>query len=125
MRLLYDRFATATRLCTGPEPIKTRLNFAWLEQLDGIQPADMPESLQQEFRALRRAMHAVKPLPDEPHATAAIRKMSASQAAQHARTILKVATELHALCLSHERPSDTDSQQLVFDRDLTAPKRLN
>lgn len=125
MRPLYDRFMSAMRSCLGPEPIKARLSSAWLGHLDAIQPADMPESLQQEFRSLRRDMYAVKALPDEAEPTAAIRKMSAAQAGQHAITIMKLTFELQALCLSHDNRNDSESQQLVFGRDVIVPERLN
>jgi hypothetical protein len=125
MRNLYDRFAAAMRTCVGPEPIKVRLNAAWLEHLDVIQPAEMPDILQQEFRTLRRAMYAVEPLPDEAEPTAAIRKMSAAQAGHHTATILKLATELLALCINHDSQSDSETQQLIFGRDFVAPERLN
>jgi len=125
MRKLYDRFAAAMRICVGSEPIKARLSSAWLEHLDAIQPSEMPDTLQKDFRALRRAMYAVEPLPDEAEPTAAIRKMSAAQAGEHAATILKLANQLLILCISVDSQGDADKQQLVFGRDFVTPERLN
>jgi len=126
MRPLYDRFAAAVRTCVGPEPVKTRLSTAWIEHLDAIDPVDMPGNLHQEFRKLRRAMYAAEPLPDEPAPLAAVRKMSAQQAAQYADRIVLLASELQALCLRQQVTGETDTQQQIpFGRGILAPERLN
>jgi predicted metal-dependent HD superfamily phosphohydrolase len=125
MSPLHDRFKAAVRACIGHQPIKQRLSVAWLEQLDSITATELPETLQQRFRGLRNAMYAENALPNEPAPAAAIRKMSAQQAAEHTATILDIANEIVLLWHRAQNTSDDADQKLLFGRDLSIPERLN
>jgi hypothetical protein len=87
MKALSNRLFLALTLCTGDGPIKARLAQAWIDQLDEINPAELPRSICKDFIALRKAIYAETPLPTEHAAQASVRKMSTKQAVEHARTI--------------------------------------
>lgn len=125
MTQLHERFLAAVRACIGPEPVKQRLTSAWLEQLDAIEVSELPETLQPRFSKLRGAMYAQPALPGEQAPAAAIRKMSAHQAAQHTAAIHELANDLVALFYRNQNTAEDDDQKLLFGRDLGVPERLN
>jgi hypothetical protein len=94
MKPLSKRFFLAITLCTGDQAIKSRLAQAWIDQLDKINPAELPCSIRKDFVTLRKAMYAETPLPTEHAAQASIRKMSVKQAVEHARTITGIFRDL-------------------------------
>jgi hypothetical protein len=94
MKPLSNRFFIAITLCAGDQAIKSRLAQAWLEQLDEINPAELPRSIRKDFINLRKAMYMETPLRTEHAAQASIRKMSVKQGVEHARTITAIFRDL-------------------------------
>jgi hypothetical protein len=90
MNLLSTRLYPAIRLLVGPEPVKQRLVRVWLKYLDDIPVSDLPRQVRPEFLELRRSMYARQPLPQETAPEASVRKMSVTEATQHAEQIVNV-----------------------------------
>jgi hypothetical protein len=94
MNFLTHRFFSAVRICSGDLTIKQRLINAWMEHLDEIDPADMPQCQRQNFAELRKVMYERKPLPEESAPQASVRKMSIRQVAAHTDLIIAIYAEL-------------------------------
>jgi len=117
MRKLSDRFIAAVRLCTGSAPVKQRLTEAWLTQLDELKPEELPVMLRHEFNALRAAMYAHQPQPDESAPTASIRKMSPSQATRYTALIVKMLGEILRMKYAAETQNLSQAGSLAFETD--------
>jgi hypothetical protein len=94
MNFLTHRFFSAVRICSGDLTIKQRLINAWMEHLDEVDPADMPQCQRQNFAELREVMYERKPLPEESAPQASVRKMSIRQVAAHTDLIIAIYAEL-------------------------------
>ncbi|MDX1563395.1 MAG: hypothetical protein R3305_10740 [Gammaproteobacteria bacterium] len=81
----------------GEGPIKTRLGSAYSEFLEDLQQVELPIAGKQLFNELHAALHSVGPMGNNGCVQASIRKMSPSQAAWHAQTIVRIYGELVAL----------------------------
>jgi len=90
MKAITNRFLSALRRCNGPLPIKQRLTLAWLEDLDGIDPDQLPTAIRRDFIELRKKMYVRNPLPVEAPPQASIRKMSVTEVAAHIDAILEM-----------------------------------
>lgn len=123
---LKTRFAAAAEICVGAPAVKDRLVTAWLEQLDSIDSAELPRSLRNPFRELRRAMYGQTPMPHEAAPVAAVRKMSADEAAGHAATILRLATELGEISANSTITAARDRHpRHESSTTVSVPERLN
>lgn len=86
----WERFYLATRTLVGPGPIKRRLAQAYECNLEDLDPQDLPESIQNEFRDLSQELHSICPLSDETAVWASVRKMSDRDADRCAETIVQL-----------------------------------
>jgi hypothetical protein len=89
-----DCFYSAVRTLAGDGPVKQRLLSAYSDNLECLSEAEIPEPIREGFERLKSAMSTAKPLAKEAPAAAAIRKMSAKEAALHATTIVAMFSEL-------------------------------
>ncbi len=96
MPYLADRFESAVSTLVSEGSVKERLAAAYSEHLDDLEIRELPEILQGRFESLQLALHSVTPSGGEHCVHATIRKMSPTQAREHARTILALYTTLTA-----------------------------
>lgn len=96
MSQLSERFAAAVRTLVGDGSVKERLARAYLEYLDSLGEEDLPPAQRQRFGELREAMTRVAPFGKESRIRASVQKMSAADAARHARVIAELYGELAA-----------------------------
>ncbi len=127
MLKLSDRFFRALCLCAGDGNVKTRLAEAWINYLDEVPAARLPESAQPEFERIHAAMHSVDAMPEEHAARAAVRKMSAQEATEHTRGIAAIFRELIASeaanTVQPELTPKLESAEISFDPEHD--KQLN
>jgi hypothetical protein len=129
MKFLIHRFFSAVRICSGDLTIKQRLTNAWMEQLDEINPSDMPQSQRQNFTELRNLMYERNPLPNETAPQASVRKMSARQVAAHTDLIIAIYAELvriqSSLAVENSESENSLRSGLVSSRDDVITQHLN
>jgi len=99
-----DRFYSAVRTLAGSGRVKKRLLTAYLENLDSLADNDVPEAIREDFAQLRQAMHATKPIGEEPAPAAAVRKMSPREASRYSTSIVAMFSELVRAKSTGERP---------------------
>lgn len=97
MSQIVERFAAAVQALVGDGPVKNRLSAAYSEYLEDLEQVDLPIPGNGEFNDLHAAMHSVAPVGRASPVTASIQKMSPSEAWWHARTIVRLYTELLAM----------------------------
>jgi hypothetical protein len=85
-----QRFASAVETLIGDGPIKQRLVSAYSVYLAELSEADLPPPLLRDFSELRAALTRVAPVGHETPVRASVQKMSPSEAAGHAATILRL-----------------------------------
>jgi hypothetical protein len=98
-----DKFYTAVSTLSGDGPIKERLVAAYGDNLDLIAEEDVPDIIQPRFDLLHTKMHATKPSGNENPVLAAVRKMSAPEAAACASHIVAMFSELVRVKTTGER----------------------
>ena len=91
---LADRFAEAVRILVSDGPIKQRLSCAYAENLEGLDQAELPAGLRREFGDLEAALSRIAPAGSETRVRANVQKMSPSEVANHATTIVKLYVEI-------------------------------
>jgi hypothetical protein len=94
MSQLAERFEAAIQALIGDGPVKQRLATAYSEHLEGLQDLELPTTAKGAFGELHAALHRVQPCGKESCVRATIQKMSGSEAARHAETILRLYVEL-------------------------------
>ncbi|HEX6997595.1 MAG TPA: hypothetical protein VF322_05590 [Gammaproteobacteria bacterium] len=92
---LAERFAAAVRILVGDGPIKERLGRAYSEHLEAIDPAALPPSSRPAYLELSDALHRVPPVGKVGRVRASVQKMSAAEAARHARAIVQLLVEIN------------------------------
>jgi hypothetical protein len=97
MSQIVDRFEAATHTLLGDGPVKNRLGSAYSAYLEDLEQVELPIPGMSEFSELHAAMHSAGPVGRLSPVAASIQKMSAAEAAAHARTILRLYTELLAM----------------------------
>lgn len=107
MSQLVNRFESAVKALVGDGPVKQRLNRAYSEYLKDLQQVDLPVSGNNEFGELHVALHSVAPVGKIDEISASVRKMSASDASRHARTIVRLYTELLAMEQTAKRVAES------------------
>ena len=99
-----DRFYSAVRTLSGDGSVKKRLLNAYLDNLDSLSDADVPEAIREDFAQLRRTMCAAPPNGGECAAATTVRKMSPKEAPRHATSIVAMFSELVRAKSTGERP---------------------
>ena len=94
MSYLTERFQAAVTELVGDGSIKDRLSSAYVENLDDLENTEFPTDLREAFTDLQAALHAERPVGREACVRATVRKMSSSQAREHASTIVLLYAEL-------------------------------
>lgn len=89
-----QRFAEAVQALIADGPVKQRLATAYALHLADLAEAEFPAALRREFSELQAAMTRIAPVGSETRVRASVQKMSPSDAAAHAATIVKLYVEL-------------------------------
>jgi len=97
MSQIVERFEAATQTLLGDGPVKNRLGAAYSAYLEDLRQVELPIAGMAEFSALHVAMHSAGPVGRLSPVAASIQKMSPAEASSHARTILRLYTELLAM----------------------------
>lgn len=97
MSQIVERFEAAVETLVGEGPVKHRLGRAYTEFLEDLRPVDLPIPGNGDLGELHSALHSEAPVGNIGAVTASIHKMSPAEAWWHARTILRVYTELLAM----------------------------
>jgi hypothetical protein len=97
MSQIVERFAAAVQVLVGEGPVKNRLTSAYSEYLEDLQQVDLPIAGKGVFSELHRALHSASPVGKVDCVRASIQKMSPVEAWWHARTIVRLYTELLAM----------------------------
>lgn len=114
---LTKRFEAAVRELVADGPIKQRLALAFGRHLEDLVIPDLPEPLRERFEALHEALHCAEPIGREGRLKVSIRKLSFSEAAAHAQTIVELHTEI-------VRNSDRAEPLKVVHTDEKMPRYL-
>jgi hypothetical protein len=97
MSQIVERFEAAMQTLLGDGPVKTRLGAAYSACLEDLRQVELPIPGHGALDLLHAAMHSVVPAGHNSPVTASIQKMSTAEASGHARTILRLYTELLAM----------------------------
>lgn len=95
MSQLAECFDAAVRVLVGEGPMKQRLVRAYVEHLEPLEDAELPQKLEEPFAGLHAAMHRVAPMgATDCRVKASVQKMSERDAAGHAARILELYGEI-------------------------------
>jgi hypothetical protein len=111
MHSISNKLLEAVRELSDKGPIKRRLASAFDKYLITIPEADVPNCIDKNFAQLRDAMHVAQPLPKETWADASIRKMSETQAGEHARTIVNMHADLMSQSPAKAKPKPVSARR--------------
>jgi len=98
-----DKFYGAVLTLTADGPAKQRLISAYVNNLEMLSEAEVPEAIQPRFEALRQAMNAIAPTEKETAVQVSVRKMSQADAARFTRSILLMFADLVRVKTTGER----------------------
>jgi hypothetical protein len=107
MSQIIERFEAAVHVLIDDGPIKQRLTNAYVEHLEDLQQVDLPVAGKNSFSQLHQELHSVAAVGSIGCVQNSVRKMSPAEASRHARTVLKLYTELLALQLGPKAQSET------------------
>ena len=119
MSQIVERFERATLALLGDGPVKNRLGAAYAAYLEDLEHVDLPIPGMGAFGELHAAMHSAGPVGRLSPVAASIQKMSAAEAASHARTILRLYTQLLAMEQAARPPVEP-----VIDEATQRPPRF-
>ena len=118
-----DKFYAAVQALAADGPAKQRLINAYVNHLEVLAEADVPEAIQPRFEALRQAMTAVPPTEKETAVQVSVRKMSQDDAGRFARSILLMFADLVRVKNTGERLNTGDGVRYpVFNRADTSAR---
>jgi hypothetical protein len=106
MSQIVERFAAAVQALVGEGPVKDRLSLAYSDYLEDLQQVDLPVAGKRSFGELHTALHSVAPFGNVDCVKASVQKMSSGDAWRHARTIVRLYTELLAMEQSARSQAD-------------------
>ena len=90
MSRIYDRLESATLQFARSGAIKERLEGAWRQYLQHLEPDDVPREIRLQFLELSSSIQRERPLRGEDAVRATIRKMSNDEAEKHASLIVRM-----------------------------------
>jgi hypothetical protein len=96
MQNSWNRFRAAALVLARSGTVKERLQSAYRLQLADLDVDAMPESLREDFVALRQMMTREKPLRGEDAIAATIRKLSCQEADQLAASLIEIFARMSA-----------------------------
>lgn len=91
-----ERFDAAVQVLIGEGTVKQRLTAAYSEFLEDVLDLELPAGAAGALGELHAALHRVAPVGKETAVKASVQKMSASEAAWHAQTIMRLYAQLLA-----------------------------
>ena len=90
MATTWDVLDDAVRILVGCGPVKQRLIEAWRDHLSPLHDKDLPDTLRPRLQNLRAAMHSAHATGGMTAPEVSVRKMSETEAADHAVRILEM-----------------------------------
>jgi hypothetical protein len=96
MSQIVERFESAIAVLLGDGPVKNRLATAYTTHLADLRQVELQVPGNDAWSELHAAMHSVVPAGRLSPVTASVQKMSPAEASGHARTILRLYSELLA-----------------------------
>lgn len=90
MKHIQVSFQAAVESLVGEGPVKARLGRAFENHLVGLDEAELPPGVRDEFARLHKALHQIKPVGPQSRVSATIQKMSTADAARHAVAIFSM-----------------------------------
>lgn len=97
MSQIVERFEAAVEALVADGPVKARLLRAYCEYLEDLQQVDLPVPGKHELSELHTALHSVPPMGKVDRVKASVQKMSPAEAWWHARTIVRLYTQILAM----------------------------
>lgn len=97
MSRIVKRFEAAVQVLVGDGAVKARLLKAYTEHLEDLQQVDLPIPGNADFGGLHGALHSAAPVGKIDGVRASVQKMSTTEAACHACTIVKLYAEVLAM----------------------------
>lgn len=94
MQTNWERFRDAVVVLAGSGPVKQRLTDACQGHLRGLDPEDLPRELRGPYSALMTALQSGQRCGTLDAIAASVRKMSESDAAHHAQSIVQMFADL-------------------------------
>lgn len=94
MNQARDSFKAAVEVLVAEGHIKARLSHAFEAHLEPLTELELPSSIAETYHDLAVAMHRVGPVGRQTSVHATVQKMSSTEAATHATTILALYCEL-------------------------------
>ena len=91
----WESFRDAVVVLTGPGPVKQRLAEAYLRHLSEIEPEALPRDARAEFVALCALLRSMPRTGGLNPVAASVLKMSETDAARHAQSIVSIFAALH------------------------------
>ena len=120
MSQIVERFEAAVQALVGEGPIKNRLRAAYTEYLEDLQQVDLPVDGNIEFGELHSALHSADAVGKIDCVKASVQKMSPAEAWWHARTIVRLYTEV----LSMERGARIAAEAMAAPAAEEPPRFL-
>jgi hypothetical protein len=112
MSQIVERFSAAVQALVGDGPVKNRLSVAYSEYLEDLQQVDLPIPGGSEFGELHAALHSANPVGKIDCVTASVQKMSAGEAWWHARTIVRLYTQLMSVEQNARMPVESATAEI-------------
>jgi hypothetical protein len=120
MSQIVERFEGAVQALVGDGPVKNRLLAAYTEYLEDLQQVDLPIEGKRDFGDLHTALHRATPIGKIDRVKASVQKMSPAEAWWHARTIVRLYTEVLAM----ERRARVEAESTLNAVEDVPPKHL-
>ena len=96
MSQIVERFAAAVQILVGDGPLKQRLMTAYTDCLEDLQQVELPVPGKHEFNRLHAELHRGTAVGNVDCVRATVQKMSSREAHGHARTIVRLHSQLLA-----------------------------
>ncbi len=97
MSQIVERFEAAVAALVADGPVKTRLGQAYTGFIEDLQQVDLPVAGKHDLAGLHAAMHRAAAVGTVGPVAASVAKMSPAEAWRHARTIVRIYTEVLAM----------------------------
>lgn len=124
MKHIQASFQAAVQILVGDGPVKKRLCSAFELHLVGLEIAELPSSVRDDYRALQTALQTARAIGPQSCIEATVRKMSVAEATRHAVTIFS----MHLVVDGREERSDpmrvTEPLQFAERAVAAAPRFL-
>lgn len=90
MKHIKASFQAAVETLVGDGTVKQRLIKAFETHLSGLEEAELPAGVRDDYCGLHAVLHTARPIGPQSCLSATVRKMSSADAARHALTIYTI-----------------------------------